>query len=493
MISGFGIRGAAVATFLLSLLILVPVYAHAAEGAPGDTAVYPSGGPAITSGAVQAAGSLINTDPGAGLNFSAPDISDQKCMPVFIDQCPCQPKFIPKKGCSGPFNNYKCPCYDSRGVSGICMANLQCKATGFTNEKGGAGGAPGLDQVAKMLGDLMGKLMGGGKDGGGSPSTPTTPTGGTGCLGSYYQTSDVSKVSDPCAQYTPSVSDGLDVDTGGSCSPLNESLGLCTNSNCPDVTIVTCAAGSHAVSGGSDANNCALSDKCVSDTTGTTTVPTKTSTTTGRVIFATTTGAVFLPPGGFRGDINARGSGATAFAGSRDTQGNVEVAGFFGSETFSGGSQGLIGSWCKTRPWATNFLSKIITPNFFDNLCQSRGYQVGTPTTTPAVVLQQTKRPKATVATTTVATSTYSGVPAKVDIWAVPASVPLGGRTSIFWNTQGVKDCTVTSPNGGFNQNSLSGGAATQPITAATTFSISCLSLADGSPATASVTVNLKI
>lgn len=487
MISSFGIRGALIATFLLSLLMLVPVYAHA-QMLPSDTANY-TGGPALTSGALDAVGAL----GGGGLDFSAQNISDSKdCVPANPTPCGCMKELKGKPPkCVVTGNKFGCTCTDPRGVTGICTGTLQCKGTGFTNEKGQSGGAPGLDQVAKMLGDLMGKLMGGGKDGGGSPSTPTTPAGGTGCLGSYYQTSDVSKVSDPCAQYTPAVSD--DIDTGGSCSPLNESLGLCTNSNCPDVTIVTCAAGSHAVSGGSDANNCALSDKCVSDTTGTTTVPTKTSTTTGRVIFATTSAAVFLPPGGFRGDINARGSGATAFAGSRDTQGNVEVAGFFGSETFSGGSQGLIGTWCKSRPWASNFLGKIVAPTFFDNLCKSRGYQVGTPTTTPAVVLQQVKKPKTTVATTTVATTTYTGVPAKVDIWAVPASVPLGGRTSIFWNTQGVKDCTETSANGGFNQNSLSGGAATQPITAATTFSISCLSLADGSPVSASVTVNLKI
>ena len=461
----------------VGVILTLPFFVHGATGAASAMQS------AIDAG--------MSASQAAGLNWSDAKTADVACVPKVDKQCPCGPGFNPKTGkCDMGKSAFLCPCQDPRGVTGICMEVMECRATGFTNEKGGAGGAPGLDQVAKMLGDLMGKLMGGG-GGGGSPSTPTTPTGGTGCLGSYYQTSDVSKISDPCAQYTPAVSDYLD--TGGSCSPLNESLGLCTSGNCPDVTIVTCAAGSHAVSGGSDANNCARSDKCVSDTTGTTTVPTKTSTTTGRIIYASTTGAFFLPPGGFRGDISARDSGATVIGGARDTQGNVEVAGFYGSQTFNGGAQGLVGSWCKTRPWATNFLSKIVTPSFFDNLCKTRGYQVGTPTTTPAVVLQQTKKPKSTVATTTVATSTYSGVPPKVDIWAVPASVPLGGRTSIFWNTQGVKDCTVTSPSGGFNQNSLSGGAATQPITAATTFSISCLSLADNSPVTASVTVNLKI
>lgn len=340
----------------------------------------------------------------------------------------------------------------------------------------------------------MGKLMQGGGAGSSPPpsSFPTTPTGGTGCQGSFFQTSDISQISNPCAQYTPAVSTEIPTDTG-SCSVLNETLGLCTNNpnNCPSVPVVDCAPGNHPVSGGQDASGCVLQDTCAPDTA---TTPSATSNTTGRVIFATSTGTVVVPPGGLRGDINTQVTGATVVAGGRDTQGNIEVAGFYGSETFNGGSQGLVGSWCKSRPWATNFLSKIITPTFFDNLCTSRGYQVGTPPAAPAVVLQQTPKPKpkpAVVATTTAATAT-PGVTPKVDIWAVPASVPLGGRTSVFWNTQGVTNCTETSASGGFSQNSLSGGAATQPITAATTFSISCLA-PDGSPVTDSVTVNLKI
>ena len=245
------------------------------------------------------------------------------------------------------------------------------------------------------------------------------------------------------------------------------------------------------VSGGKDENGCVLRDTCEADTTQRTTSTPPVTTPANRLVFSTTTGTFVMPPGGLRGDINARPVGATVVAGSRDTQGNVEVAGFFGASTFSGQGGGLVGAWCKSRPWASNFLGKIITPTFFDNICKSRGYQVGMPPPPPAVTLQQTKKPAAKTATTTAATTTPA-IPPKVDIWAVPASVPLGGRTSIFWNTQGVTNCTETSPNGGFNQNSLSGGAATQPITAATTFSISCLA-PDGSPVTSSVTVTLKI
>ncbi len=377
-------------------------------------------------------------------------------------------------------------------VKGHCELT-ECHADSFSGA--GQGGGTGLDQVMKALGDLFGKLMSQPPAPPAPPSTPpTSGTGATGCQGKPFQTSDISRISDPCAQYTPPVSTNITPDTG-SCSPLSESLGMCTNNpnSCPNVPAVDCAPGSHAVSGGQDANGCVLKDTCAPDiatTASTSTTP------SGRVIFATSTGTVIVPPGGARGDINTQVTGATVIGGARDTQSNVEVAGFYGSETFNGGSQGLVGAWCKDRPWASNFLSKIITPTFFDNLCTSRGYKVGTPPPSPAVVLQQTPKPKpatvATTTTTTTAATTTPGVTPKVDIWAVPASVPLGGRTSIFWNTQGVTNCTETSPNGGFSQSSLSGGAATQPITAPTTFSISCLA-PDGSHVTGSVTVNLKI
>lgn len=401
---------------------------------------------------------------------------------------PIPPPPNPPFPCAGPH------------TTGQCMGPI-CKSEKFNAQAGQQGGASGLDQVMKALGDLFGKLMSQPKPPESPPSTPppTFPGDNKGCQGARFSTNDVSLISNPCADYTPPpVSTEIPTDTG-SCSQLSETLGLCTNTpnSCPEVPAVDCGAGNHPVSGGKDANGCVKRDTCEPDTVQTTisTPPaTPPATTLAKpLVFSTTTGTFVMPPGGLRGDINARPTGATVFGGSRDTQGNVEVAGFYGASTFGGqGSQGLVGAWCRSRPWASNFLSKIITPTFFDNICKARGYQVGAPPPAPAVVLQQVKKPKTTTATSTVATSTTPEVPPKVDIWAVPASVPLGGRTSIFWNTQGVANCTETSPNGGFNQNSLSGGAATQPITAATTFSISCLA-PDGSHVTGSVTVNLKI
>jgi hypothetical protein len=94
-------------------------------------------------------------------------------------------------------------------------------------------------------------------------------------------------------------------------------------------------------------------------------------------------------------------------------------------------------------------------------------------------VLQQATAPTAPV------------LPPRVDIWAVPTSVPLGARTTIFWNTENVANCTETSPDGSFKQNSLSGGASTVPLTEATTYTISCLD-SQQNPQTDYVTVTIS-
>lgn len=207
---------------------------------------------------------------------------------------------------------------------------------------------------------------------------------------------------------------------------------------------------------------------------------------------------VVLLPNGARGDINVWGSGATIYAGARDAASNSEIAGFYGSDTF--GTQQpatLVGRLCEARPWAGNFLSSIIAPSFFDSLCVWRGYRVGPPpqTTQPQVTVTQTPSQSTTAKPSTTqapAATTTPTVPPKVDVWAVPSQVPLGSRTSVFWNTQGVSSCTVTSPDGSFNQTTPSGGAATVPLTTATTFTISCLA-PDGTPVTDYTVVQISI
>ena len=219
----------------------------------------------------------------------------------------------------------------------------------------------------------------------------------------------------------------------------------------------------------------------------------------GRTITSTpsSTLPVIVPQGviqgltsGVSGDIRILGNSGTILAGSVDPGGNSVTAGFFGSNTFTGQPTGVIANLCKSRPWAGNILSYILPATFFDSLCVLRGYQVGTPKpAAPTVTVFQSAPKKVTK--TPVATTTPA-VPPKVDIWAVPSSVPLGSRTSVFWSSQGVTNCTETSPDGSFSQNTLSGGASTVALTGATTFTMSCIA-PDGSHVTDYVTVNLSI
>ena len=81
-------------------------------------------------------------------------------------------------------------------------------------------------------------------------------------------------------------------------------------------------------------------------------------------------------------------------------------------------------------------------------------------------------------------------MPPEADIWAEPASVRLGTRTYIFWNARGVVSCEERGPS--FEQNSLSGGASTVPISGPTTFVIECLTSAS-TTVRDSVTVQIAI
>lgn len=201
-------------------------------------------------------------------------------------------------------------------------------------------------------------------------------------------------------------------------------------------------------------------------------------------------------PGVF-GNILLDQNGATIFAATISGN-NSETSGFYGSDTLNSQPQGGVAQLCQNRPWSSNFLADIIPPSFFDSLCQWGGYQVGQtqPASTaggPQVTLTQqaqTSTTQTSAATTTAATTTSAIAPQAV-IWAVPSAVPLGARTSVYWNTQGVTQCTESSPDGSFNESSLSGAAATVPLTGATTFTISCLD-PNGNPVTNYVTVSIS-
>ncbi len=208
-----------------------------------------------------------------------------------------------------------------------------------------------------------------------------------------------------------------------------------------------------------------------------------------------------VQPGAY-GDVKILENGTTIIAGNRGK--NSEVVGFFG---LSGGTtqQGsAVQRLCTARPWGTNFLSFIIPSTFFDSLCTWRGYSVGPKTTTPPPTTTTTApktqvqpaqtgktQPKTTQPTTTPPATNTAAKP-KVDIWASPTTVPLGARTSIFWNTSNVQSCVQTSPDGSFSHKTLQGGASTVPLASATTFTISCIGL-DGLPYTDNVTVMIAI
>ncbi|MDO8562030.1 MAG: hypothetical protein Q7S05_04370 [bacterium] len=210
-----------------------------------------------------------------------------------------------------------------------------------------------------------------------------------------------------------------------------------------------------------------------------------------------TQGTISAPQSGSKAGIQVTSTSVTIQAGVRDIGLNRETAGFFGSNAQTGTSpQDLIGRICLVRPWQSSLISLGIPAALFDNACTSKGLQIGVvPLSAPATAAKPATAPVATPAAAKPAVQTAPTgpyVPPQVSIWASPASVPVGSRTSIFWATRGVDACIETSPDGSFNGNSLYGSAATVPISAATIYTISCVA-PDGSHVTDSVKVNLAI
>lgn len=332
-------------------------------------------------------------------------------------------------------------------------------------------------------------------DTGTSTSTPglsASPTSGTAPLTVVFTGIAGS------AGYTIKYGDGKTNAVGcehGSCSPTASSLSINRSHVYEQPGTYTAKLLKHFTTMQS---NCAGEDcNAVGSVTITVTAQQTTTSTTNTA--SSTTVPVFSNPAyllpGLRGDIKMLNSGGTVIVGARN-QNNTEVAGFYGGTTFSGPATGVVATLCRTRPWAGNFLSYILPANFFDSLCVARGYTVGAP------AVQQTSGSTQTTGTSQVApkptqkpatsTSAVSNVPPKVRVWAVPSTVPLGSRASVFWTSQGVVSCLVASPDGSFSQTTLSGGASTVSLTGPTTFTISCLT-ADGTPVTDFVTINLAI
>ncbi len=79
-----------------------------------------------------------------------------------------------------------------------------------------------------------------------------------------------------------------------------------------------------------------------------------------------------------------------------------------------------------------------------------------------------------------------------LDLRVIPSLVKNGNTTQVHWSAQNVQSCTVTAPNGD-TWNGISsplGGQTSRPITAETTYTLSCLAL-DSSTITKSATVRI--
>lgn len=226
---------------------------------------------------------------------------------------------------------------------------------------------------------------------------------------------------------------------------------------------------------------------------------------------------VFEGPDG----VTLRGSGF-------DAKTNTGIAGFFGrlfSQRPLSRHDTFLGRLCTARPWQASFITRLFSPAFFDSLCARRGYAVGggssrrggdeksgsltaratlsCPANAPvggevkvkwdcfktrsagigfdtkgafsgSVVLKgqttttyalQCANGRRASCTTIVATP-------RAQIVAHPPRVRLNSRSTIYWTSEFVSECTVTGP--GMKERGLRGAATTIPILDRVVFSIVC-------------------
>lgn len=176
-----------------------------------------------------------------------------------------------------------------------------------------------------------------------------------------------------------------------------------------------------------------------------------------------------------KSDVFVNYTGATIQAGVSDAERNIEFVAFFGANVpRNSNPEIIVARACMARPWQNPLISYVIPYPLFDKLCSARKLAVGVPVPPPPPPPVR-KKVASVIAASTAATSTVPVITAKADIWAVPPSVSLGGRTSIFWNASGVVGCDLRSSDGIFSGDTTSGNAASAPISTTTVFAISCL------------------
>src|SRR3989344_5666890 len=349
------------------------------------------------------------------------------------------------------------PCWDWVGfipVRGICLDRGVCKATAVGNITGGFLQVGAQMFVGKFWGGVGNSIFGGGSAVV-QPSQPQCPT--------RYRVSVPS--SDPCAVYVPAVGT----------STLNTSDALLRALGKPSSQITPTKSQPSV-------GNVLLNR-----------VENVVAPTSGRV-----SGAAEINPivPGAGGDIQLTTTGATISAEIVDARRNIQFSAFFGAKTLTEAPRTLPERMCIVRPWMHPPVAQKIPVYIFDGICSEKGYKTGLPAAVAAASIQPTAstKPAMTISPTTIATTSVAMPTIKpaAAIWAVPDSVPLGSRTTIFWNSQGVISCTQTSPDGNFTGNTKSGRESTVAITGPTTYIISCLA-PDSSHVTDYVRVNLEI
>jgi hypothetical protein len=359
---------------------------------------------------------------------------------------------------------------------------------------------------------LLQSLMSG--SGGSGSSGANNPYSNGACTTQYYYTSDPNALADPCAIYNPGAGNGA-AGTNTTDNGLSGLLNNLNSSNSPGISIPTSTAGS--ISPYSPLSTIVTSNASATEPsitiatpdTGMTNAPIPVSDLLNNTQYYSNTtdsstltpaqtplnqNPVPVPTNGLHGDILSFGGGVTIYASSRS--GNTEISGFYGANG-AGTSQSIGGRLCQSRPWAQNFLSYVIPPTFFDNLCSWGGYPVGVVQIAGSSGGGSTGGRGGGSSNTSMpapqSNTPYSNpVQAQAKIWARPASVSLGGRTTIFWTSQNVSACTESSSDGNFSGNTTSGGASTVALSGATTFTIKCQTV-DGKTVSDSTTVPIGI
>lgn len=357
-------------------------------------------------------------------------------------------------------------------VPGTCVAPSVCNATAATAITGTLMGIAKGIGTNLIMGAINEALRGDQQSQSSSPYSYSSNSGSTGCT-RYYRTS--TQTNDPCAIYVPATSTSqINQD---SVSQLLDSI-LRRQPSTP--TVVNPPKPTQPVQ--------TLQDRLldVSETLFNWYSEPKPQVT--QVTQVTPAVSIVLPLEG-NGDVRITATHVTIQAHYSNLAANIGAAGFFGASV----SNQSLERMCLVQPWQ-NPIVTIVPKSTFDSLCAGKGLRAGivAAAATPASAVKPAVTPKTTTPAKPATTTPY--VAPAIDIWAVPTTISLGSRTSIYWISKGVSVCTVSSPDGSFRQEGLSNlfGASTVPLSGSTIFSLSCLT-PDGVPVTDFVRVTVGI